>query len=105
MLEKAAQGSISTQSVHQTIYANSVAGTPIRKLVVDMAVRRWDVTMLEAQSNNATWSDFFRDLSIALLKIRSSPREESTVVNKNCNYHEHRLEGGACYTTKQHGFS
>ena len=104
MLEKVMQGSISAQTVHQTIYANSVAGTPIRKLVVDMTVERWDVAMLEAQSNNAAWSDFFRDLSIALLKNKSPTRQESTVLKKSCDYHMHGLEGGVCYTTKQHGF-
>ena len=104
ILEKALQGGGSMHSIHKIIYANSVAGSPIRKLVVDIAVWRWDVTMLEAQGNNAAWSDFFRDLSIAMLKTRESTAE-SKAVKASCEHHEHRPQGGACYKTMQHGFS
>jgi hypothetical protein len=104
ILEKTAQGCGSMHSIHKIIYANSVAGAPIRKLVVDIAAWRWDVPMLEAQGNNAAWSDFFRDLSIALLKTREST-EDSRVVKASCDYHDHRLKGGVCYKIKRHGFS
>lgn len=104
VLEKASLKSASLHDIHKIIYANSIIGTPVRKLFVDLAVWKWDVVSLEAQSNGLSWSDFFRDLSIALLKTRGST-EEARVVKYSCDYHEHRLRGTICYRAKRHGFS
>lgn len=104
ILEKATAASPATYSVHKFISAKSNVGAPIRKLLVDIAVWKWDVSTLEAQSNEAAWSDFFRDLSIALLKTRGST-EEDRIVKPSCDYHEHRLKNTFYRRMKRHGFS
>ena len=93
----------SKHSIHETISTNSVAGAPIRKLIVDIAVSHWDISALEAQGDDVACPDFFRHLSIALLKTRGfSP--SSRAVEAGCDYHEHQRKGTPCYKTKQHGF-
>lgn len=92
ILEKAAQTEKGKQSMHEVIYANSVAKASIRKLIVDIAVLRWDVSELEAQDNDTTGSDFFHDLLIAMLKSRGHDTSWR-VVKPNCDYHEHSQKG------------
>ena len=102
IVERAGQIFASIHSVHKIIYANSVAGAPIRKLIVDVAVRHWDASTVEAQVSDASSSDFYRDLSIALLKDRAASNNDR-VVKASCDYHSHGEK--CCYKTKQYGFS
>ena len=102
IVEQADQLFASTHSIHKIIYANSVAGAPIRKLIVDLAVWRWNASTVEAQANEATSSDFYRDLTIALLKDRAASTNDREV-KASCDYHAHGEK--SCYKTKQYGFS
>lgn len=102
IIETAGNDVAARHTMHETIYANSVAGAPIRKLLVDIAVWRWDSTLLEEQDNGAAWADFFRDLSIALVKARSNSTSHAAV-KPNCDYHEHQRKGLPCYKTKKFG--
>ena len=102
VVEQAGQVSASMHSLHKIIYANSVAGAPIRKLIVDVAVWRWEASTVEAQASDASSSDFYRDLSIALLKHRAASID-GRAVKASCDYHAHGEK--CCYKTKQYGFS
>ncbi|KAK3687004.1 hypothetical protein LTR37_019256 [Vermiconidia calcicola] len=100
IIEKALTDSV-YQTMHAIINAKSVEGAPIRRLIVDIAATRWDTETLKAQQNDPVWSDFFRDLSIALMAGRpSSVLERARWEYDHCAYHEHRDLNTPCYRTK-----
>lgn len=90
------------QSMHEIIYANTDASAPIRKLIVDIAIWRWDESILKAQKNDPAWSDFFYDLSIAMMSARKTADFGASPpwVKDPCAYHEHHKDS-ACYKSKR----
>ena len=115
IIDKASQsGRHAPQSMHTIVYPKSLAGAPIRKLIVDIAVSCWQKSTLQAQSNDPAWSDFFLDLSVALLEnrniyksqISSSPYRTISESEKppwdlnRCVYHDHMKTKTSCYKSK-----
>lgn len=92
-----------SQSMHEIIYPKSLANADIRRLIVDIAVSCWNKETLEARSNDPSWADFFRDLSIALVDQRHyghSHLPKSPWDADKCWYHEHRTSNAVCYRSK-----
>lgn len=82
----------SHQTMYQIIYPNSVPGSGVRKLLVDVAATRWTWEFLKQQHSAPEWSDFFLDLSIAHHEIRAFPSRKTIVWDNvdTCQYHGHQ---------------
>lgn len=57
---------------HETIYSVSSPRSEIRKLIVDIAVWRWEIGAMEIQSMKDEWSHFILDVAVALEKVSDS---------------------------------
>ena len=86
------------QRMYQAVYARTDDRSPLRRLVVDIAVWRWNTKFLKAQRNHADWSDFFFDLAIA--QSKKSNHKQPLYEIDSCEYHEHRNNNTPCYKTK-----
>lgn len=91
------------QSMHESIYPSTDANAPIRKLIVDIATWRWDPSILKKQKNDGSWSDFFYDLSVAMMSSRKTIDLSGSPpwVRDPCAYHEHLNKNSACYKSKR----
>lgn len=102
IIAKAYYNSLCEQTMHEIIYPNSQTDAPIRKLLADIASYRWGPSKLRALKNDASWSDFFFDLSITMMDKQHSTDGTVTAPWQRdaCAYHEHSLNGAVCYKTK-----
>lgn len=86
-------------------YLNSSNGAAIRRLMVDIAVYRWDeddMSQFVSEDRRAGVFPFFQSVSVALLKWKRQPEaekkaEDPTKLLGTCLYHEHGDK--PCYKT------
>lgn len=102
IIDKATTSTNCTQNMHEIIYPNSQANAPIRKLLADIASWRWDRFTLNGLKKEASWADFFYDLSGALIARRDSFEgfHAPLRLKHACSYHEHSPTGSTCHKTK-----
>ena len=83
------------------IYPNSHARSRARKLLVDLAVWKWDDQTLEQQLKEDTSRfEFLYDVAAALGKIRRTGCQGASPLDgTTCIYHEHEADGKPCYKT------
>lgn len=102
IIEKATHNLDCRQYIHEIIYSNSHFGAPIRRLLADIASWRWNRFDMCAQSSRLRHSDFFYDLSMALMHRHDSPDSATAPMRLRdaCSYHEHGLHESECYRAK-----
>ncbi|KAK3715546.1 hypothetical protein LTR37_007034 [Vermiconidia calcicola] len=87
-----------TKNVVNAIYLSTCAGSPIRRLIVDLYVKRGTTPCLVDESISR---DFMMDLTRELLDVQDALRQEDDFEwdsLKICNYREHEAEE-ICPTT------
>lgn len=85
------------------LYAQSPAGSPVRRLMVDIAAHYWSeasVSTLDADGDPVVLASFFQSVTVALLKRSLLPKPVRKVKHplsqeSPCFYHEHGE--GPCY--------
>ena len=85
---------------HRVIYPESLPGTPIRMLMVQIAFEKWSSCVLKAERNDSSWSDFFFDLAVRSHEIEDDIDTEDLCDRDICHYHEHRVSNTPCYRGK-----
>ena len=90
--------------MHQTIYPDTLAGSKIRALLVDIAAHLWTTDDLRLLHNALKWSDFFSDLSVSMHQRMSAAGQKPPFEVDTCVYHSRREVGpqafAPCYKTK-----
>lgn len=91
--------------IYMDLYQNSSDSSPIRKLMVDIAVHEWeeeDIAAVDTDSEPAVQAKFLRDVAVALFKcehLSGAQQAESPIsARSGCYYHEHDA-AKACYKT------
>jgi hypothetical protein len=87
------------------IYRHSPAGSPIRRLMVDIAANHWSehsALSIETDDDPAILATFFQSVTIALMKRALQPKPAKKVKDplgqlSQCLYHDHGVE--PCYKT------
>jgi len=92
--------------IHVDLYQNSSDISPIRKLMVDIAVHLWyeeEIADLDTEEEPEVHAKFLRDMAVAFHKVKQLSKAEQA---KNpiesseggCRYHEHGADK-PCYKT------
>jgi hypothetical protein len=87
------------------IYRHSPAGSPVRRLMVDIAANHWSessVTAIDTDGDPAILAELFQSVIIALMKRALQPRPAKKVKHplsqeSPCFYHDHGIK--PCYKT------
>lgn len=103
ILHKVATGTTCPAGIHTALYRRSPTGSPIRRLMVDLAAFYWLGDIMKyriLESDLATVAPFFQSLSVALLSWKVTPGtagNDPTDLERTCFYHEHGDK--PCYKT------
>jgi hypothetical protein len=87
--------------IYTNMYQNSSESSPIRKLMVDIAVHeREEEDMVTVCTDNepAVQAEFLRDVAVALFRFEHLLKESPVSAKSGCYYHEHGSEK-PCYKT------
>jgi hypothetical protein len=92
-------------AMYSGLYRSSSDSAPIRKLMVDIAVHKWDEEDLATvliDGAGAVQAEFLRDVAVALFKAKNLPAAQQArspfSAKSGCLYHEHGPEK-PCYKT------
>ena len=84
--------------MHRVIYANTATASPMRKILVDIAVYEWHDGRVEDLTRSEAWNDFFTDLAVKLHSLRHAALGTAPYKSgSGCLYHEHEAAGKPCY--------
>ena len=100
MIPKVMDTGASPVEMHQHLYPKSSAASPIRKLLVDIAICGWSGDTMQTRKQISASTTFFFDVAVAMDKIKVSGRQKEAPYSKEntCSYHEHG-EHNPCYKT------
>lgn len=85
--------------LHLEIYGYSDAPSGMKRLLVDLAVFRWQLPQLATRLSNEKPSTFLADASLrAIMAIRTRDLDEAPWIDASCKYHDHGEER-PCYKT------
>lgn len=87
-------------SWHKMVYATAPASSPMKGLVVDIAVWLWRPEVFAKQVASPETAQFYIDVAAALAgRLRDEPVAAPFAI-PSCHYHEHIANGGPCYISK-----
>lgn len=92
-------------SMYRSVYKWSPTGCPARKLMVDIAVHRWNESAMSksaSESEQVYLAPFYQSISVALLEWKLHPEtaskfDDPSKLKGTCIYHEHGDK--PCYKT------
>lgn len=92
--------------IYTDLYENSSDSSPIRKLMVDIAVHAWDeeedFEKVDTDHNSAVHARFLRDVAVALFRVKhlseAQQPKNPLILESGCLYHEHGADK-PCYNT------
>jgi len=91
--------------IHRVLYQNSSDSSPIRKLMVDIALHSWDeedIADVLVDEEPVLQATFLRDVAVALFMVKhlsEAQQAKSPISAKSgCFYHEHGADK-PCYKT------
>jgi len=89
--------------MYERIYLHSSNASPIRKLMVDIVVQKWQakhISAVDTDDEPAMQAKFLQDVAVALLKVKAMSKAEQSkgriTLENGCLYHEHGADK-PCY--------